>query len=287
MSLVSIIIINYNTAKWLGPCLTSIKKYCDARNFEIIVVDNNSSQRDFEIVLQQFPEVHFIQSQQNIGFAAACNLAIKSAKGHFYLFLNPDTILHNNAIQYFTEFWHTNVQRLSIGCLGAFLQDSAALPIHSFGYFPKMSPTIFNKIKSTFRVNTSPKFENTDHQILYKQVEYITGANLFLSKNNFDLVGGFDERFFMYFEETDLQYRLFKKGYKSYLISQPKIEHFQGASSINQNTLLRVLYFNSLLTYFKKHSSALLYFFFEPLWCLLDLKTYLQKLSINKTKTSN
>lgn len=280
---VSVIIVNYNTQDWLGPCIASVYNCCSDIDLEIIVVDNNSTNREFEQVLAQYPLVQLIKMQQNVGFGSACNVAVKAANGDFLFFLNPDVVLHNNALLFFLDFWAKNGQQLSIGCLGAFLQDSAAMPIHSYGLYPVMTKVLINKVKSILGIPL--KVAPVDSTNRYQSVDYITGADLFISKDNFLLVGGFDERFFMYFEETDLQFRLQKKGFFSYLIPQPQIEHFQGASTHLNKPLLRVLYFDSLLAYFHKHSSWLAYSVFKLFWHCFDFKTYLQKLKIqNKLK---
>lgn len=277
---VSIIIVNYNTAHWVRRCVESIKEYTLDICFEIIVVDNLSKNRDIESAIAQFPEIIFLQSSSNIGFGAACNMAEKNAKGDFLFFLNPDTELQNNALKYFVEFWKTHQQQLSIACLGAMLQNENGAQQHSFGSFPQMTALISAKIKSstrkffnqTIQSATFPSFQN------YLKVDYITGADLFISKENFVRFNGFDKGFFMYFEETDLQKRMSENGLYSYIIEGPKMMHFQGASTEGDLPKLRVLYFKSLLFYFKKHSTRFSYFLFSISWHLLDIKTFFQKI---------
>ncbi len=277
---VSIIIVNYNTAHWVRRCIGSIREQTRDIYFEIIVVDNQSKNRDIETTIAQFPELIFIQSGSNNGFGAACNMAAKNAKGDFLFFLNPDTELQNNALKYFVEFWKIHQQKLPIACLGAMLQKENGEQQHSFGSFPQMTNLISAKIKSstrkffnqTIQSATFPSFQD------YLKVDYITGANLFISKENFERFNGFDNGFFMYFEETDLQKRMSDNGLYSYIIEGPKMMHFQGASTEGDLPKLRVLYFNSLLFYFKKHSARFSYFQFSISWHLLDIKTFFQKI---------
>lgn len=277
---VSILIVNYNTAQWVQRCIESIKHHTKDITIEIIVIDNNSHQREITSVLVQFPEVIFIQSASNIGFGAACNIAASNAKGDFLFLLNPDTLIQNNTVKYFFDFWQAQHQLLSIACLGTILQNEHGEQQHSYGLFPRMDSLIILKLKSIIRKILNQSYQNPKIPIVqnYLKVDYITGADLFISKENFERFKGFDERFFMYFEETDLQKRMKDSGYFAYIFMGPSIIHKQGASTESNQALLRVLYFKSLLFYFKKHSSRFQYLLFSICWHLLDIKTVLQKI---------
>lgn len=282
---VSVIIINYNTAQWVEACIHSMKKYTQDVSYEIWVVDNQSAERTIENVVAGFEELNYLQMSKNVGFGAACNAAAAKANGDFFLFLNPDTKLLNNAIGKFYDFWRNNAQRLNIACLGAHLQDDEGNAIHSFGHFPQMSFLVKEKLKSTL-AHFLPKLRKTAQELFiikndYQKVDYVTGADLFISRENFEDASGFDERFFMYFEETDLQWRLAQAGKFAFVIKGPIIQHTQG-SSMNGNTpLMRVFYFNSLLQYFKNHKPAWQYLSFKFLWCILDAKSLFQKFSLS------
>ncbi|MES2478211.1 MAG: glycosyltransferase family 2 protein [Bacteroidota bacterium] len=288
---VSIIIVNYNTAQWVENCIRSILEHTSGIGFEIIVIDNQSPERRIEEVLRPFQEIVFLQMESNIGFGAACNRATKIAKGQYYMFLNPDTELKNNAVKLFLDFWVQYIDSLNIACLGSLLQDNSGNDIHSFGKFPNMLSLIGEKMKSlSLRLlfisqnaaNSNALFEGD-----YLKVDYVTGADMFISKNHFELVNGFDERFFMYFEETDMQLRLAQSGKNALIIKGPIIQHTQGASTVGKRGLLRVFYFNSLLLYFKKHSSSARFGLFKFLWCILDAKTLIQKFTLSSKKQSS
>jgi GT2 family glycosyltransferase len=283
---VSIIIVNYNTAQWVDACIESIIKHTSDVVYEIIVVDNASREREIESLLTQYPNAVFIQQSYNIGFGRACNDAVKQAKGEYIFFLNPDTQLLNNAIKIFRDFWIDNDQSYSIACLGAQLKNEEGRNIHSYGNFPQKRILIANKIKSligssTLQPELSVVFENG-----CCKVDYITGADLFVSKQNFEKVQGFDNRFFMYFEETDLQFSLAQLNLQSLLVEGASIVHKQGASNEGDMQKIRVLYFDSLLLYVQKYSSFWGYQLFRLCWYILDIKTVLQKatltLKINK-----
>lgn len=286
---VSVIIVNYNTAQWVDACIRSVLKYTRDINYEIIVVDNQSPDRSILEVVAQFERVILMQMDANIGFGAACNKAAAIATGDFYLFLNPDTELLNNALKSFHDFWMLHNQSLNISCLGAVLRDKNGNIIHSYGQFPDMSVLIKNKCKSLighFYSKGKPVSENNHFfSDEYLRVEYVTGADLFISKINFDVCKGFDERFFMYFEETDLQWRLAKNGRGAFVIKGPEIRHTQGSSFAGNTIQLRVYYFNSLLRYFKNNTPKLQYLLFTSIWCILDAVTLIQKYKLSsKTK---
>lgn len=282
---VSVIIINYNTAQWVEACIHSMKKYTQDVSYEIWVVDNQSAERTIENVVAGFEELNYLQMSKNVGFGAACNAAAAKANGDFFLFLNPDTKLLNNAIGKFYDFWRNNAQRLSIACLGAHLQDEKGNAIHSFGQFPQMSFLVKEKLKST-AAHFLPKQRATTQELIFKlndyqKVDYVTGADLFISRENFEAANGFDHRFFMYFEETDLQWRLSQAGKFAFVIKGPIIQHTQGSSMKGNTPLMRVFYFNSLLLYFKIHQPAWQFLSFKFLWCILDAKTLFQKFSLS------
>jgi GT2 family glycosyltransferase len=288
---VSIIIVNYNTAQWVENCIRSVLEHTSGIGFEIIVIDNQSPERLIEEVLRPYKEIVFLQMESNIGFGAACNRAAKSAKGQYYMFLNPDTELKNNAVKLFLGFWVQYIDSLNIACLGSILQNKAGNDIHSFGEFPRMSSLIVEKVKSLSRrlLFISPKAadSNTLFEGNYLKVDYVTGADMFISRENFELVNGFDERFFMYFEETDMQLRLAQAGKNAMIIKGPIITHTQGASTLGKRSLLRVFYFDSLLLYFKKHSPSTRFGLFKFLWCILDAKTLIQKFTLSSKKQSS
>ena len=278
---VSIIIVNYNTAAEIKLCINSIIEKTQDLSYEIIVVDNNSLQRDIELVCLQFPGIHIIWNKENEGFGKACNKACEIASGDFLFFLNPDTIIKNNAVKIFHNFWKKYQEELSISCLGAVLQDANGEDIHSFESFPKMTLSLTSKCRSLlshFMLQKHPGVvKKWDQQNAYCSVAYITGADLFISKANFELANGFDKDFFMYFEETDLQYRLHQQNRQSYLISGPQIVHHQGLSTAQNIARRRVLYSDSMLLYFKKHSSPVPFLLFKMAWLVLDFRTLLQK----------
>ncbi len=288
MNKISVIIVNYNTAELVKLCIASVLEWTTDIDFEIFVVDNDSAEREIGELATLFPAIKFIQIEENIGFGRACNKAAEIASGEYFLFLNPDTQFKNNVLKGFLDFW-LNHPDLNIGCIGTAMIDEHSHPIHSAGKFPDRVEYLKAKARSLLQRVLFKTYRNKDDITTftraYQKVDYITGADLFLSKENFQQVKGFDPDFFMYFEETDLQFRLAEKDRFSFLIKGPIILHSQGGSLRNQHIKMRVLYFNGLLTYFRKHSSPFQFNFFRFCWFLLDLPTVVQKLFlIRKSK---
>lgn len=219
---VSIIIVNYNTHKLLRNCLLSIIENTKRCSYEIIVVDNASTDNSREIITE-FTSIKWIQSEVNLGFGKANNIGSLEASGKYLFFLNSDTILLNDAISFFYNFFEENNENEELGAVGSYLLDLNQNDNLSYASFPSVSfewKYLINKIlkKSNIQSKTN------------REVDVITGADLFIKKDTFQLSGGFDPQFFMYYEETDLQFRLKKLHKKNVIIVGPLIIHLDGGS---------------------------------------------------------
>jgi len=236
---VSIIIVNYNTKQLLADCLNSIYEQTKEISFEVIVSDNGSKDGSIEMLKTDFPQVILIENNANLGFGAANNRGLAIAKGKYIFYLNSDTILLNNAVKCFFDYWENSPEKDSIGALGANLLNINNETIHSGGSFPDYKSDISGLIHniygftkqfifhSLFR-KSLPEYQNTKSERIIGSVDYITGADLFLENND---SAYFDEDFFMYCEETYLQYNLSVKNKKRILIDCVKIIHLEGQSA--------------------------------------------------------
>lgn len=245
---VSVIIVNYNTKELLSNCIDSIKYNTKGLSYEIIVVDNNSNDGSREMIRTQFQDVILIDLKENIGFGRANNIGFKNSKGKYYMLLNSDTILKNNAIMEFYTYYE-RMDENNIGALGSWLYDEKGNIIISSSEFPSMKNIIIQNIKSVFS-NTQSVVNNINVQLNNTEVDYITGADLFVKKNIIDNIGGFDQRFFMYYEEAELQFRMSKKLLKRLVINGPKIVHLEGKSFKVQNNK-RIEKNKSMFQYFR------------------------------------
>lgn len=261
---VSIIIVNYNTKQLTLQCIDSIYENTNGVSFEIIVVDNNSSDGSQEL-LSRDNRIIFIEAGENLGFGRANNLGITKSSGKYIFFLNSDTILLNNALQYFFDFCENFNGK--IGGVGCFLENDKGDNIHSYANYPSLQTVLcgfFIAFLSKFSNKiTKAKNENSKKTKEYFFVDYVTGADLFVDRKVIEKYGAFDPDFFMYFEETEMQKRWNKNGYKSAIIRKPRIIHLEGCSvgkqkeSFNERKFFMNL--KSQKLYFKKTQSFLGY----------------------------
>lgn len=227
----SVIIINWNSKAYLLDCLKSLYNDSSGLNFETIVIDN-ASYDGVKEVLQNFPDVIFVQSDENLGFARANNLAARKAAGETLLFLNPDTIIDKKALLcMYSALWSKNTYAIAGPILlngDRSIQTSCILP------FPTIVRQLFdsdvfvksNRIWNELRINKTNA----------RQVEAVSGASLMIKKNIFDRVNGFSECYFMYAEDIDLCYKAKKLGGGTILVPVAEVIHFGGGSSKKQYT---------------------------------------------------
>lgn len=225
---VSIIIVNYNTVKWIIDLIDSIIKKSIGFSYEIIIVDNNSTDNSKGILKKQYDDtIIFLELSDNIGFGCANNKGLRIAKGRNILFLNPDTILINNAIKILSDFLDNNPD---VGIVGGNLYTSDYKPSYSFnryitGFLTEELSLLTLGISNYFFRNLH--FNNSNNPM---NVGSISGADLMIPRKILDKVGHFDPQFFMYYEDTDLNYRVKKAGYKIMNIPEAKISHYESQS---------------------------------------------------------
>lgn len=289
---VSVIIVNYNTKQLLRDCINSIYTHTKELIIEIIVSDNGSVDGSISMLKELFPDVILLENNANLGFGKANNVAKRQARGKYIFYLNSDTVLRNNAIKYFFDYWEANKDK-NIGALGANLLDSDNQYMHSFADFPSYKKMIFEPIKFFFTANIksflSIFFKNKVNKIKihhdYNKYEgnvgYITGADLFLLNDEFSF---FDERFFMYYEECDLELKLAKQGKDRVIIDGPLINHLENGSDKTKKGYSFSSIFNEIsrIKYYKKNMK---YHFFIPVIKFFVIATWLNPMIFKKAKS--
>lgn len=236
----SIIIVNYNTRELTRDCINAVKVHFTPLLYEIIVVDNNSADGSVEYLQHLFPFITVIANDKNHGFGTANNMGVARAIGEYILLLNSDTIVINNVLLKFVNFYTKN-GHLNPGVLGSLLLSQDMEVVHSFGDFP-------------YPLKRFTKGTQVQHELVvnhYTAVDIIVGADMFMKKAVFDLFGGFDANIFLYEEELELQYRMQKSGYPSLLLNEKGIIHLEGKSS--GSFFKRKCSFISLCYIYKKH----------------------------------
>lgn len=238
----SIIIVNYNGKKFLKNCFDSITKHCAFISFEILVVDNNSSDGSCSYIEEYFPNIKLIKNNQNLGFAKANNLGVKHGKGKYILLLNNDTILLNDLKPALDLMKGDN----SIGVLGAKMLDKDKNYLTSVGRFPNP----FNVVKFSFLEDKRPAFIKGDFIEDQYSVDWLSGAFILISKKLYTQVDGLDEDYFMYVEDVDFCKKISNLNKKIIFLPNISYIHFVGFSIKREQKLI-----DGYRIYVKKHMS--------------------------------
>jgi len=243
---VSVIIVNYNTKELLQNCIQSVIEKTRDVHYEIIVVDNASIDGSTEMVKSLFPTVKLIIEKNNLGFGRANNIAAQIAEGNYLFLLNSDTLLINNAIKILVDFLDHNADA---GICGGQLFNQNISLATSFQKLPSLieewkvcyAPFLLQKKQPVY---SSPA-----------KVGFISGADLMIRKTLFDQLHGFDPHFFLYFEETELTYRVKRQNYTVWFVPDAQIIHLgeqsgePDAQKINKWTFAETWYSRFLYAY--------------------------------------
>ena len=251
---VSIIIVNWNTKGLLRDCLSSVYEHAGEVDYEIIVIDNASTDGSAGMVKNDFRQVILIENSENRGFAAANNQGMVVAKGRYVLLLNSDTVVLDNSIANTMRFAEENPQAAVTGC--RVLNPDRTLQRTCF-----MFPSILNMLlSSTYLYKLFPKnrFFGREQMTWWdrsdvRNVDVVTGCFMLVRREAIEQVGVMDERFFMYGEETDWCYRFWKKGWTVMFAPVGEIIHFGGQSAAQKPVAMIVQLRLSILKFIKKH----------------------------------
>ncbi|MBN1633701.1 MAG: glycosyltransferase family 2 protein [Ignavibacteria bacterium] len=260
--MISFIIVNFRQGKLLCKCVESLYEKINSVPFEIIIVNNSPDEELNELSDRQ--NLRIIQSE-NSGFSKGCNLGAKYAKGEFLMFLNPDTALKN-------DFFQDLIDKTGIfgyGAVGLKLYYPNNNFQISFGKFPTFSNERQNKkLEIAFRTKDIKIIEETENNFRdITPVDWVSGTSLFMKKLIFDEIKGFDERFFMYYEDADLCKRLSLKGFKTYFYPYSGIIHYKGENTNPE--------FKDVIYYYSKHSQLIYYSKHNNKFEIFLLRTYL------------
>lgn len=224
---VSVIIVNYNTCALTAACIDSVWEQTKGLDCEVILVDNASTDGSRETFTNR-QDIHYIYSEENLGFGRANNLGYAAAQGEHIFLLNSDTLLRNNAIKLLSDYLDS--APADVGCVGCVLQNADRQPIHSFGDFPTPQ-SCWQQTKEAYGLcPMQPHNQPLPTDTYPKEVDYITGAALMIRRTVIEQYGLFDADFFMYWEETELQRRYARHGVRRMVINTPAIVHLVGAS---------------------------------------------------------
>lgn len=276
---VSIIIVNYNTTDLLLDCLRSIYEFTKGIEYEVIVVDNASENNPSGQINALYPNIKLILNNENVGFGQANNIGAKNAVGKYLFLLNSDTVLLSNSIKCFFDFMEINNKDGNIGVVGGLLFDKKGVENESCDIFPSPISVIYNMFGSRYFSN------NYMHKVMNKLktsefcfVDYVSGADMFMLKSLFDEVNGFDNIFFMYYEESDMQKRIANQGKRNCIVKHVKIIHYRGESQKKiASNKKRCIVQKSMLCYMKKHLNRFYFLFFKSFYIILELMKMVRK----------
>jgi GT2 family glycosyltransferase len=252
---VSVIIVSWNGKDLLRKCLQSVYS-SQGVSLEVLVVDNNSTDGTVEMIREDFPEVKLISNRDNKGFSYANNQALSKATGKYLFILNPDTVIERNTINKLSVFLMKNS---SIGIAGPKITyEGGNLQYSCKSRFPNLRDAWFSQ---SLVMRFSPKKEVSDsmnmvvwdHAVV-KEVAWVMGAAMFIRREVYDQIGGFDERFFMYFEDVDLCQRAKKRGWQVIYYPETVVTHFEGQSSAKIGSQKGVAAMQSAIRYYRKQS---------------------------------
>lgn len=258
---ITVIIVNWNTARLLEGCLRSVTEETKTARLEIIVVDNNSSDDSCSVVKEKFGEVNLIENSVNAGFAAANNQAIKKALGRYVLLLNSDTVIIDNGLDKMLRYADGREDVDAFGCrvLNAdrslqptcFMYPSVLNLFLAAGYLYKIWP------RSRFFGREKMGWFDRDKEM---EVEVVTGCFMLIRREAIGRVGLLDESFFMYAEETDWCLRCKRSGGKLIFYPGAEIIHYGGQSTEKAADDMSLQLRGSVLGFIKKHHCRLYYY---------------------------
>ena len=262
----SVIILNYNVRYFLEQCVLSVQNALETIDGEIIVIDNNSPDDSCAMIKKRFRNVKLIQNSENVGFPKGNNIGVAQAKGEYICILNPDTVVAEDT---FTKVLAFAQQQSDLGIVGCKLIDGAGnfLPESKRGV---PTPWVaFTKITGLYKL-FSGTFGKYYAQHLNEnqtgKVDILVGAFMFLKRDLYLEVGGFDEDCFMYSDDIDLSYRILQKGKSNYYFHETTVIHYKGESTIKDETYMK-RFQEAMNFFYKKHfnpdgSGSLLFLLF-------------------------
>lgn len=250
----SIIILNYNVKHFLEICIKSVQKAIGTINAEIIVVDNASGDGSKELMQNLFPKITYLYQNENVGFPKGNNIGVDYAKGEYICILNPDTIVAEDTF----ELLLSEYQKLKKpGILGCRLIDGSGqfLPESKRGV---PTPWVaFTKVASFYKIFPKTKLFNkyyAQHVSEFEtgKVDILVGAFMFMKRDLYIEVGGFDEGCFMYADDIDLSYTVLKKGLQNYYVPLTTVIHFKGESTLKDGKYMN-RFKEAMQFFYQKH----------------------------------
>ncbi len=249
MTDLSVIIVTRNTCALTCAALQSVSESRDPFTKEVVVVDNGSTDETPRVLPREFPHAKVIRSETNLGFARASNLGAGATTGQFLLLLNSDARLDPDTLVEAVAWMRVH---RDCGIAGGQLLNSDGSRQNSIANFPSLATELLNK--SLLRRVCPRRFPGKEQTFAQPiEVESVIGALMLVRREVWQALGGLDERFFLFFEETDFCLRARKLGWKVFHLPQARVWHEQGGSARQMSAAARIEYWRSRYAYFRKH----------------------------------
>lgn len=252
---VSVVIVSWNTRAMTLACLASLPAAAQRATWDAWVVDNASADDSAAAIRREQPAAHVIANPTNVGFAAANNQGIHSSRGRYVLLLNSDTLMAPGALDVLVDLADAHPRA---GVVGAILLN----PDGSYQSGPTPFPSVWNELLSvtglgrrlSFRGYPSKPEPQARH---VQRADYVGGACMLARREAIDGVGGLDEGYFMYGEESDWCWRMQKAGWEVWYTPDAEITHFGGQSTRQVRDAMTVALYRSKVRFFRVHRGAL------------------------------
>ncbi len=254
MTDLTIIIVSYNVKEYLLTCLKAIYRQQSDVSLEVVVVDNVSGDGSVEAVQDRFPQVKLIANTTNVGFARGNNQGLGASSGRYVLFLNPDTEVGPGTLAGLVRFADAHAQAAVFTCR---LTNSDGSLQHSCFRFPNLRMAFYGFFPLVpIDAVINGRYPGEYYNRIFEP-EHILGACLTIRRTALDAIGGWDDRFFMYFEETDLCFRLRRAGYMSLYTPEYSTIHYGGRSTAAVQEKMSVAFYRSQAHFYRKNYGSL------------------------------
>ncbi|MNW42495.1 N-acetylglucosaminyl-diphospho-decaprenol L-rhamnosyltransferase [compost metagenome] len=284
---VSILILNYNTQRLTLDCLASVYASQTRFSYEVIVIDNHSSDGSVDAIRAQFPAVTLIANEENTGFAKANNQGMDVASGRYILLLNSDTLMQLDTLETMVDLMDSRPELGAAGCK-VILPDGSLDKACKRG-FPTPSASFYYAFGFSKRYPDNPKYNQYQLGHLDPDEEYpvdvLVGAFMLVRRETIDQIGGLDETFFMYGEDIDWCYRIKQAGWGIYYYPRTYIVHIKGGSARRRPPKIIYEFHRAMWVFHRKHYYSKYSLLTNiAVWSGIALK-YMMAMTMNRFRT--
>ena len=250
----AVVIVNFNAREWLERCLRTVFAQDIIDDTEVVVVDCASTDDSVAFVRREYPACALIASDENLGFGRGNNLGAEHTSAPILVFLNPDTEVEPGAMAELLGFMENH---LEYSAAGGRIYGSDGQMECSAGTWPTVFSLVLDRLLARWPILRSMLEHHAHHYWTYgerREVGWVTGAYLWVRRDAFERLNGFDRDIFMYYEDVDLCYRIRGMGLRICFFPGATITHYRNKAPMEKNKRKRMMY-NGLYRFSRKHYS--------------------------------